>query len=64
MVVLDGGLSTQLEHLGADFSGDLWTGRALLDNPDIVRQAHQDFVDAGAQIITSASYQVSRRDFF
>jgi homocysteine S-methyltransferase len=63
VVVLDGGLSTQLEYLGADFSGDLWTGRALLDNPDIVRQAHQDFVDAGAQIITSASYQVSRRGF-
>lgn len=63
MVVLDGGLSTQLEHLGADFSGDLWTGRALLDNPDIVRQAHQDFVDAGAQIITSASYQLSRQGF-
>lgn len=63
MVVLDGGLSTQLELLGADFSGDLWTGRALLDNPDIVRQAHQDFVDAGAQIITSASYQLSRQGF-
>lgn len=62
-VVLDGGLSTQLEALGADFSGDLWTGRALLDRPDIVRQAHKDFVDAGAEIITTASYQVSRAGF-
>ncbi len=62
-VVLDGGLSTQLEALGADFSGELWTGRALLDRPDIVRQAHKDFVDAGAKIITTASYQVSRAGF-
>jgi len=62
-VVLDGGLSTELEALGAEFSGTLWTGRALLDNPDIVAQAHRSFVDAGAEIITTASYQVSRAGF-
>lgn len=62
-VVLDGGLSTQLEVLGAKFSGALWTGRALLENPDIVRQAHKDFVDAGAEIISTASYQLSRAGF-
>jgi len=62
-VALDGGLSTQLERRGARFLGSLWTGRALLENPDIVAQAHKDFVDAGAEIISTASYQLSRAGF-
>jgi homocysteine S-methyltransferase len=62
-VVLDGGLSTQLERHGADFSGRLWTGKALLEKPDVVERAHRDFVDAGAAIISTASYQVSRSGF-
>ena len=63
VVVLDGGLSTQLEHHGADFSGRLWTGRALLEKPDVVERAHRDFVEAGATVISTASYQVSRAGF-
>ena len=63
VVVLDGGLSTQLERHGADFSGRLWTGKALLEKPDVVERAHRDFVDAGAAIISTASYQVSRSGF-
>ena len=31
-IVLDGGLSTQLTAQGADISGSLWTGRALLEH--------------------------------
>lgn len=63
VVVLDGGLSTQLERHGADFSGRLWTGKALLEKPDVVERAHHDFVEAGATIISTASYQVSRSGF-
>lgn len=63
VVVLDGGLSTQLERHGADFSGRLWTGKALLEKPDVVEQAHRDFVEAGAAIISTASYQISRSGF-
>ena len=62
-VVIDGGLSTQLEVLGEDVSGVLWTGRALLDNPAAVTRAHADFVSAGADVIITASYQVSRAGF-
>jgi homocysteine S-methyltransferase len=63
LVILDGGFSTQLERYGVDFSGNLWTARALLDNPEVVIAAHRDFVEAGSTIITTASYQVSRSGF-
>lgn len=61
--LLDGGLSTALEQLGADLSGSLWTGRALITAPELITRAHQDFVDAGAEVLITASYQVSREGF-
>lgn len=62
-VVVDGGLSTQLVRDGEDVAGALWTGRALLENPSAVTRAHSAFVAAGADVVISASYQVSRQGF-
>jgi homocysteine S-methyltransferase len=62
-VVVDGGLSTQLTRLGQDISGNLWTGRALLADPRTVTRAHADFIDAGADVVITASYQISRPGF-
>lgn len=62
-IVLDGGLSTQLTAQGADISGSLWTGRALLEQPGAVRAAHAAFVRAGADVVITASYQLSRSGF-
>lgn len=60
VLLLDGGLSTQLESMGIDISGPLWTARALVDDPDAIVAAHAAYVAAGADVITTASYQVSR----
>lgn len=62
-VVVDGGLSTQLERRGHDVAGPLWTGRVLLTDPGAVTGAHEDFVRAGADVVITASYQVSRAGF-
>jgi homocysteine S-methyltransferase len=62
-VTLDGGLSTQVVAQGADISGALWTGRALLEQPAAVRDAHAAFVRAGADVVITASYQLSRSGF-
>jgi len=59
-VVLDGGLATHLEAGGADLSGGLWSARLLLDpvgRRRVVR-AHADFLRAGAEVLTTASYQL------
>lgn len=63
MHLIDGGLSTELERLGARISGELWTGRTLLTDPELVKQAHVNFVAAGAEIIITSSYQLSRQGF-
>ncbi|TFV56353.1 homocysteine S-methyltransferase [Geodermatophilus sp. DF01-2] len=58
-VVLDGGLATQLEVQGHDLSSALWSARLLYDDPEAVVAAHAAFAAAGAQVATTASYQVS-----
>ncbi|MDA3021950.1 MAG: homocysteine S-methyltransferase [Actinomycetota bacterium] len=63
ITIVDGGLSTQLELMGCDISGSLWTGRALLEKPDAIESAHRAFVEAGADVLITASYQVSRPGF-
>ena len=62
-VILDGGLSTQLSRRGFDVAGPLWTARALLDQPSAIEEAHRDFIEAGADVVITASYQVSRQGF-
>ena len=62
-VVLDGALATELERRGADLSDPLWSARLLLDNPELIRQVHLDYLRAGADVVTSASYQASFAGF-
>jgi hypothetical protein len=59
VAVLDGGLATELENRGADLTDSLWSAKCLLENPGLIRQVHLDYFRAGADIVTSCSYQVS-----
>ncbi|HTE74188.1 MAG TPA: homocysteine S-methyltransferase [Actinomycetes bacterium] len=63
VVVLDGGLATELEQRGHDLSDDLWSARLLRDDPDEVRATHLAFFRAGARVATTASYQASVAGF-
>lgn len=58
-LVLDGGLATELEARGCDLSDELWSARVLLDDPQLIRRVHGDYLEAGADWITTASYQAS-----
>ncbi len=58
-VVLDGGLSTELEARGHDVSSALWSARLLREDPAAVVAAHAAFAAAGAQVATTASYQAT-----
>ena len=58
-VVLDGGLATTLETKRFVFDDALWSARLLRDNPAALKGAHREFLHAGADVITTASYQAS-----
>ncbi len=62
-LILDGGLSTQLEAQGCDISGVLWSADLLQRNPDEIVRATRAFVDAGAECVATATYQASHEGF-
>jgi homocysteine S-methyltransferase len=59
VVRLDGGLGTTLEEGGADLSSPTWSARLLVDEPAVLVAAHRAFVDAGAEVVLTASYQLA-----
>lgn len=54
--ILDGGMSRELLRLGAELKQPEWSALALMNSPDIVREVHREFINAGTQIITTNSY--------
>jgi homocysteine S-methyltransferase len=61
--VLDGGMASELEYLGADINGPLWSAHVLEDAPEKVVAVHRAYIEAGADCILTASYQVSRMGY-
>jgi homocysteine S-methyltransferase len=61
--VLDGGMASELEHRGARIDGPLWSAHVLEDAPEMVVAVHRAYVEAGADCIETASYQVSRMGY-
>lgn len=62
-VILDGGMATQLESMGFDIGGELWSAALLASEPRAIIDAHRAYLEAGAECIISASYQASRAGF-
>ena len=61
--VLDGGMASELEYLGADINGPLWSAQVLEDSPQKIVAVHRAYIEAGADVIETASYQVSRMGY-
>jgi S-methylmethionine-dependent homocysteine/selenocysteine methylase len=55
-MVLDGGMGRELLRIGAPFRQPEWSALSLWEGPEWVVQAHTNFIDAGAQLITTNSY--------
>jgi len=62
-VVLDGGMATELEAAGYALDTPLWSAAVLRSTPAAVRAVHDSWLAAGARIIETASYQISRAGF-
>ena len=60
-LLLDGPMGTELQRRGADTTLPLWSARALDEHPDLVLQIHIDYVDAGADIITTNTFRTNSR---
>jgi S-methylmethionine-dependent homocysteine/selenocysteine methylase len=58
IILLDGGTGRELKRIGAPFQQPEWSALALIEGPHFVRQVHDAYVGAGADVITTNSYAV------
>jgi len=59
-IVIDGGMGTELERRGARMDGAVWSGVAVLEQPSLVREIHEDFIAAGAEVIITNTFSSAR----
>ena len=59
-LLLDGGVSTEIRRRGVALDKNVWSGLTTKTHPDEVRQVHEDYIQAGAQIITANTYSTAR----
>ncbi len=66
-LILDGATGSELQRRGVDVNkgavgGKLgvWSAAANFDAPQVVRAIHEDYLNAGAEIITSNNFYTSR----
>jgi homocysteine S-methyltransferase len=62
-LLLDGGLSNELESQGHDLNHHLWSARMLVENPEALTKAHLAYLNAGADCIITSSYQATIQGF-
>ena len=58
-LLLDGGLSNELERQGFDLNQKLWSARLLESDPEAIILAHLAYLNAGAQCIITSGYQAT-----
>ena len=61
--ILDGAMGTELIRRSVNLPLPLWSGDANLTHPETVIQIHQDYVNAGADILTTNTFRTTPRTY-
>jgi S-methylmethionine-dependent homocysteine/selenocysteine methylase len=56
LVLIDGGMGSELEAQGALMDHDAWSGLVNLTDPGLVRRVHEDYVAAGADVLITNTF--------
>lgn len=59
IIILDGGTGTDIQSRGVPMAGETWCAEANLTHPAVVRCVHEDYIEAGAEIVTANTYATS-----
>ena len=58
-VLMDGGMGSEFERRGLA-SPTTWSGGPMLTHPELVRDIHQEYIEAGAEIIITNTFGTGR----
>jgi len=60
IIVLDGAIGTEIRRLGGQLHSATWAGTTNKTHPDVVRRVHEEFIRAGADVVTANTYSTCR----
>jgi S-methylmethionine-dependent homocysteine/selenocysteine methylase len=60
VVVLDGGIGTEIQARGAPMHDAVWSARANLEHLDLVQAVHEAYIRAGADVILTNTFSSGR----
>lgn len=60
VIIMDGGTGTEIPRRGVSLGKTTWSGEPLVSNPDTIREIHEDYIRAGAEIIITNTFSTSR----
>lgn len=61
ILLIDGGMGTELQKRGVAMNEVVWSGAAVATNPDAVRETHEDYIRAGAKVIITNTFGSTRQ---
>lgn len=61
VLLIDGGMGTELQRRGVPMNEVAWSGAAVATNPDAIRQTHEDYIRAGAKAIITNTFGSTRQ---
>ena len=61
VLVIDGGMGTELQRRGVPMDEVVWSGAAVLSHPEVVRRVHEDYIRAGADVIITNTFGSTRQ---
>lgn len=62
IILLDGAIGTQLQSMGVPMNPRAWAGTALEHHPFTVRRMHENYINAGVDVITTNTYPTARHN--
>jgi S-methylmethionine-dependent homocysteine/selenocysteine methylase len=60
IIILDGAIGTELQQRGVPMDASAWCATAMKSRPHIVREVHEDYIRAGADVITANTFSTAR----
>ncbi len=62
IILMDGATGTELQQRGFELASPGWSAAAIRETPETLLEIHQDYVNAGAEIITANTFRTHARN--
>ncbi|MDP6772072.1 MAG: homocysteine S-methyltransferase family protein, partial [Anaerolineales bacterium] len=57
---MDGAIGSEIARLGGAMDSAAWCAVANKTHPDVVRQVHEEYIRAGADVVTANTFATNR----